>query len=135
MIFGIGSDLVDVRRIEKLLLRFNGHFEKKLFTTNEQCMAATKQSKGLFYAKRFAAKEAFVKALGTGISGGISWKNIEIRNTSQGKPALHLDSSLEAFLNQALPRGAHFQLDLSLADEYPYAQAFVVISYTGTENV
>ena len=132
MIFGIGTDLVDVRHIEKALKTFGARFETRLFTPYEQSLSHKQSNPALYYGKRFAAKEAFVKALGTGIGMAVFWKDVEVRNNALGKLFLQLAYNLQESLRQTLPLQQKIQLDLSLTDEYPYAQAFVVISYWGS---
>ena len=90
LIFGVGIDIIEVSRIEKQLARSDGRFQQRLFTTGEIAYCERKKFKALHYAARFAAKEAFLKALGTGLSGGLSWKDVEIINDQAGKPALRL---------------------------------------------
>lgn len=128
MIIGIGSDLVDIRRIEKTLEKFGHRFINKVFTHFEQTRIQTKSKKASSYAKLFAAKEALLKALGTGFSQGISWQHIEIQHLVIGKPILVLKGrALEIFQN-LIPQNKQAKIDLSLSDDYPYAQAFVILS-------
>jgi len=133
VILGIGSDLVDMRRIEKLCARFGKKFEKRIFTANEIATAdnrgkAGTKAKASSLAKRFAAKEACAKALGTGISGGITWQDISISNHISGAPLLTLSGMAAKRLKKLTPSGMTAQINLTIADEYPTAQAFVVIS-------
>jgi holo-[acyl-carrier protein] synthase len=132
MILGIGSDLVDTKRIDFLLKRFNQRFKNRIFTLSEQNYCESQHYVASSYAKRFAAKEACVKALGIGFQAGIRWIDIEILNNSNGKPFLTLQG--KAFLHlknllKDLPEGKEPRLDLSLCDEGFHAHAFVVISY------
>lgn len=131
MILGIGTDLVDIRRIEKMLTRFGKRFKQRIFTPGERRIAEGQQNPATSYGKRFAAKEACAKALGTGIAAGLSWQDIEVVNAPQGKPILKLSPQLMASLEENLSPSTQIRLDLSLSDEYPYAQAFVVISQEG----
>lgn len=128
MIHGIGTDLVDIRRIEYLLERFGARFLEKVFTPAERARMEMLPPERLapHAAKRFAAKEACAKALGTGIGAHAPWQGIEIGNDEQGRPtATLLDGAREAVAGRH--GKAHVELHLSLSDEYPYAQAFAVL--------
>lgn len=135
MIIGIGSDICDIQRIEQALARFGARFERRLFTAGEQAKARRRAGGGKrngtagTYAKRFAAKEALGKALGTGVGagGGIFWRDIEVVNLPSGKPTLALHGGALAALGRITPAGHTAQVHVSLVDEYPMAQAFVVI--------
>lgn len=135
MIIGIGNDICDIRRIEKSLARFGEAFEARLFTSGERAKAQRRAGGGnrngmaSTYAKRFAAKEALGKALGTGVGagGGIFWRDIEVVNLPSGKPTLRLTGDALAVLTHLTPANHEVVLHLSLVDEYPMAQAFVVI--------
>ena len=134
MILGIGSDMCDIRRIEKTLERHGKRFEARVFTKGEQDKAHSRKggvrnSTASTYAKRFAAKEACGKALGTGVGsgGGIFWKDIEVINLASGKPTLKLTGNAKKALDYLTPKGMKADILVSLADEYPMAQAFVVI--------
>jgi holo-[acyl-carrier protein] synthase len=132
MILGIGSDIVDIRRIEKLFLRFGSRFESRVFRLSEIARADIKGRSGerarfSSLAKRFAAKEACAKALGTGI-GRISWHDMLVSNLPSGAPCLTLSGNAEAVLKGLTPEGSAARIHLSLADDYPVAQAFVIIS-------
>lgn len=132
MIIGIGSDIVDIRRIAKLLLRYNQVFITRLFTDAERCSSVSRLSEAAHYAKRFAAKEALVKALGVGFRKGIKWRDIEIRNDALGKPYIYVygmaEQRLKFLANSAsILESKQPRLHLSLSDEYPYAQAMVVL--------
>ena len=130
MIVGIGCDLVDIRRIEAMLKRFDGRATARLFTVLETERAAVSPHPASSYAKRFAAKEAFAKALGTGIAQGLTWRDVEVAQGPGGKPLLNLSDQAWGMLLGKDPEFSKekIQLDLSLSDEYPYAQAFVIIS-------
>lgn len=133
MIIGIGTDLIDIRRVEKSLKRFGSAFEERMFTEAEIARANGKGRAGMKYrasilAKRIAAKEAFAKALGTGIGKHANWKEIEVINLANGEPSLRLHGAARERLKKITPRGRKAQLHLSMTDEYPFAQAFVVIS-------
>ena len=130
MILGIGTDLVDIRRIGKVLDRHGARFEKRCFTDAERAKAKERQKNNKHaetYAKRFAAKEACVKALGTGFSGDITMRDIGVTKDKNGRPSLTLSGGALKKLNVLMPEGAHPILHLSLTDEPPYAQAFVII--------
>lgn len=133
MILGIGSDIVNIERIEKLLVQFGERFEKKIFTQKEIDYAnirgkAGQRIKSCTLAKRFAAKEAFVKAIGTGFNEGILWREIEVENQAIGKPFITVSGRALVQLQQLSPRGIMPRMDVSLSDDYPFAQAFIVIS-------
>ena len=135
MILGIGSDICDITRIERSLARFGAAFEQRVFTEGEQAKARRRSGGGKrngtasTYAKRFAAKEALGKALGTGVGagGGIFWRDIEVVNLPGGKPTLRLHGGAAAALAYLTPANHHAVIHVSLVDEYPTAQAFVVI--------
>ena len=131
MILGIGSDLVDIRRIQASLDRFGDRFAARVFTDAERARADASGSaaaRAATYAKRFAAKEAASKALGTGYADGVHFKDIEILSDGKNRPTLHLMAGALDRLQALLPAGMVAQIDLSMTDEPPYAQAFVVIS-------
>ena len=132
MILGIGSDLVNTKRIDSLLKTFNQRFKDRVFTPQEQIYCESQHYVASSYAKRFAAKEACAKALGLGFQNGVRWIDIEILNNAQGKPFLTLKGKalihLKNLVND-LPKNAEPRLDLSLCDEGFLAHAFVVISY------
>lgn len=121
MIIGIGTDLVDIRRIQRALDRFPGRFATKIFTPAEQAYADTQRLPAATYAKRFAGKEAFIKAIGE----AATFREVEILNDLKGKPFIRLAESLFTSLAH---RYGEFRIDITLADEYPYAMAYVVIS-------
>lgn len=137
MILGIGSDMCDITRIERSLARFGAAFERRVFTVGEQAKARRRAGGGKrngtasTYAKRFAAKEAFGKAIGTGVGagGGIFWRDIEVVNLPSGKPTIALHGGARAALGRLTPPGHTAVIHLSLVDEYPLAQAFVVIEF------
>lgn len=131
MILGLGSDMVSIARIEEALQRFGNKFEERLFTASEQEKArrATEPRQiAATYAKRFAAKEAFAKALGTGIAGGIQWVDIEVVNDPLGKAQLQLHGRTKILAELQVPEGKQLSLHLSITDEREYAQAVVIIS-------
>lgn len=122
MILGIGTDIVDIRRIEKLIQQHGARFLQRVFTPVEREKCEGRKDSASAYAKRFAAKEAFVKALGTGLSDGISWQDMGVENDAAGKPVMWVSDAMRKRVGQAA------RIDVSLSDDYPYAQAFVVIS-------
>jgi len=127
-IFGIGTDIVNIKRMEKSLRRNGDAFKKRIFSKNEIIYCERKKNPSTFYAKRFAAKEALSKALGTGIRKGINFKNIEISNNKFGKPSIKLSGSTAIFLKEKI-KPKKYSIYLSLSDDEPWAQATVIISY------
>ena len=127
-IFGIGTDIVNIRRIEQSLKKHKFSFKNKIFSKKEISYCDKKKNSSAFYAKRFAAKEAFSKALGTGIRKGVNFKDIEITNNSQGKPSIFLKGDLAAYLKKKI-KCKKYDIHLSLSDDKPWAQATVIISY------
>ena len=127
MIIGYGIDLIDVRRIEKAINRFGERFIKRIFTKNEIIRSDKKQKRIESYAKRFAAKEACSKALGTGFRSGVFWKNIEVVNEKSGKPKLKLNGGAYKRLKKLIPNGNTYNISLSITDDFPWAQANVII--------
>ena len=128
MILGIGNDLCDIRRIEKSLERFGDRFIQRIFTEVEQKRSEGRATRAASYAKRFAAKEACSKALGTGLRRGVFWRDMGVINMRGGKPTLALTNGALARLQEMTPAGMTAQIDLTLTDEYPLAQAIVIIS-------
>ena len=127
MIVGIGSDLIDIRRIEKTLERFGERFTQRIFTDMEQRKSDRREQRAASYAKRFAAKEACSKALGTGLSGDIFWRDMGVVNLPGGKPTMRLTGGAKARLQSMLPAKHDAHVHLTITDDYPLAQAFVVI--------
>jgi holo-[acyl-carrier protein] synthase len=127
MIIGIGSDLSDIRRIQKSIERFGERFTNKVFTDTERARSERKPDKASSYAKRFAAKEACAKALGTGLRRGVYLKDMGVVNLRSGQPTLALTGGAAARLAEMTPAGHVATIHLSLTDDHPYAQAFVVI--------
>ncbi|MCC3860660.1 holo-ACP synthase [Pseudemcibacter aquimaris] len=127
-IIGLGNDLTDIRRIEKSLNRFDGRFMKRVFTDGEIEYCQSKGNHASNFAKRFAAKEACSKALGTGFAKGVYWKDMEVINDDLGKPILKLTGGARDRLKELTPDGLEAQIDLSLTDEPPLAQAIVIIT-------
>lgn len=127
MIIGLGSDLTDIRRIEQALERFGERFIERIFTETERARSERRAGRVGSYAKRFAAKEACAKALGTGMRRGVFWKDMGVVNARSGEPTLVLAGGAAARLAELTPPGHTSRLWLTLTDEHPYAQAFVVI--------
>ena len=127
-IFGIGTDIVNIKRMEKSIKRYDKKFKKRIFSDNEIIYCEKKKDPAAFYAKRFAAKEALTKALGVGIRKGIDLKNIEICNNLQGKPSIKLKGNVNTLLKNKI-KNKKYYIYLSLADDKPWAQATVIISY------
>ena len=128
MIIGIGTDLIDIRRIEKSLDRFGDRFTNRIFTEIERTKSERRANRAASYAKRFAAKEACAKALGTGMAQGVTWQDMGVETMPGGKPSMRLTRGAAARLAALTPQGMHAQVDLTITDDYPLAQAFVVIS-------
>ena len=127
-IFGIGTDIVNIKRIKKILKNNGTRFKNKIFSESEINYCEKKRDPGPFYAKRFAAKEAFTKALGTGIRKGINLKNIIIFNDVYGRPKIKLKGSTYNYLKKKI-KSKKYNIHLSLTDDKPWAQATVIISY------
>ena len=127
MIIGIGSDLCDIRRIEKTLARYGKQFAERCFTETERRKSDRRANRAASYAKRFAAKEACAKALGTGLRRGVFWKDMGVVNLPSGQPTMRLIGGALARLHMITPEGCDSIIHLTITDEYPLAQAFVVI--------
>jgi holo-[acyl-carrier protein] synthase len=127
MIIGIGSDLADIRRIEKTLERFGDRFIQRVFTEVEQAKSERRRARTASYAKRWAAKEACSKALGTGLRMGVAWREMGVVNLPSGQPTMHLTGGAAVRLDALLPPGLHPRIHVTITDDHPYAQAFVVI--------
>ncbi len=130
MILGLGSDICDIRRIERALERFGQKFIDRVFTESEKKRAERRSgtNRSGTYAKRFAAKEACAKALGTGFARGVFMSDLSVVNLPGGQPTLHLSGGAAARLQQLTPVGMQPRIDLTMTDEYPYAYAQVIIS-------
>ncbi len=128
MIIGVGSDLVDIRRIEQTLTRYGERFIERIFTPLEREKSERRANRAESYARRFAAKEACAKALGTGLRLGVFWRDMGVVNLPGGRPTLQLTGGALARLKSLLPPGTEARIDLSLTDEPPIAQAIVIIS-------
>ena len=134
MIIGIGSDLSDIRRVEKTLARFGERFKTRIFTDIERTRSERKPGPAASYAKRFAAKEACAKALGTGMRAGVFWKDMGVVNARSGQPTMTLTGGAARRLASLTPAGRRAVIHLSLTDDHPYAQAFVVIEAVKDED-
>ena len=128
MVIGLGNDLIDIRRIEKSLERFGARFINRLFTEKEQERSERKHNRAASYAKRFAAKEACSKALGTGLRKGVYWRDMGVSNIAGGKPTMVLTGGALQRLRELTPPGYTAQIDLTLTDDFPLAQAIVLIT-------
>lgn len=129
MILGLGNDLIDIRRIEKTLDRFGARFVDRVFTEEEKRKADGRiAARAATYAKRFAAKEACAKALGTGLRDGVFWRDMGVVNLPSGQPTLVLAGGAARRLASMLPPGKTARIDLTMTDDYPMAEAVVIIS-------
>lgn len=129
MIIGLGNDLIDIRRIERTLERFGERFVHRVFTETERRKSDGRAQRAASYAKRFAAKEACAKALGTGVPRrGVHWRDLGVVNLPSGKPTLALSGGALARLQEITPEGMVAQIDLTLTDDFPLAEAVVIIS-------
>ena len=129
MIIGLGNDLIDIRRIEKTLERFGERFVARVFTEVEQAKSDRRATRAASYAKRFAAKEACAKALGTGVPRrGVHWRHMGVVNLPSGKPTMALTEGAARRLEEITPKGMAAQIDITITDDYPLAQAIVIIS-------
>lgn len=127
MIIGIGSDLTDIRRIQASLDRFGDRFTNRCFTELERTRSERKPDRASSYAKRFAAKEACAKALGTGMRGAVYWRDMGVVNLPSGQPTMALTGGAAERLQRLTPPGMKTLIHVSLTDDHPYAQAFVII--------
>jgi holo-[acyl-carrier protein] synthase len=128
MILGVGSDMTDIRRIEKVIERHGERFLSRIFTDKERARAERKKNRVQTYAKRFAAKEACSKALGTGMRGGVWWRDMGVVNLPSGRPAMLLTGGALKRLEALTPEGFDARIDLTISDEGTMAQALVIIS-------
>jgi holo-[acyl-carrier protein] synthase len=128
MILGIGSDLIDIRRIEQTIARHGERFIGRIFTDVERAKAERRKNRIDTYAKRFAAKEACAKALGTGLRAGVFWRDMGVVNLPSGRPTMRLTGGALERLQAITPVGHEARIDVTITDEYPIAQAFVIIS-------
>jgi holo-[acyl-carrier protein] synthase len=128
MILGIGSDLIDIRRIEKTMERHGARFLNRIYTDVEKAKSDKRMQRAASYAKRFAAKEACSKALGTGLRKGVFWRDMGVVNLPGGKPSMRLTGGALDRLKSMTPPGMRAQIDLSITDDFPLAQAIVIIT-------
>ncbi len=128
MIIGIGNDIIDIRRVERTLERFGERFIRRIFTATERARSERRAGRAASYAKRFAAKEACSKALGTGLRRGVYWRDMGVVNLASGKPTMELKGGAAKRLAELVPAGMTAQIDVTITDEPPIAQAIVIIS-------
>jgi len=128
MILGVGNDLIDIRRIEKAIERYGDRFLARVFTDTERQKSDRRRERAASYAKRFAAKEACAKALGTGFRNGVYWRDMGVVNLRSGRPTMVLTGGAAEQLRRITPEGRAARIDLTLTDDFPLAQAMVVIS-------
>jgi holo-[acyl-carrier protein] synthase len=134
MILGVGSDVVDIRRVERAIARFGERFVQRIFTEAERARAERRPAQlAATYAKRFAAKEACAKALGTGFKGGVFWRDMGVVNLYTGQPTMALTGGAAVRLAAITPPGCVARIHVSLTDDFPLAQSFVVISAESAE--
>ena len=134
MILGLGNDMIDIRRIAATLDRFGDRFLDRIFTPVERARSDRRNQRAASYAKRFAAKEACAKALGTGLRAGVHWRNMGVINLPSGRPTLQVSGGALAQLNSITPPGYEARIDLTLSDDFPWAQAIVIITGLRTHN-
>ncbi|BCG81379.1 holo-ACP synthase [Mesorhizobium sp. 113-3-3] len=134
MIIGIGSDLIDIRRIEKSLERHGRRFVERIYTELEQARSENRRARAASYAKRFAAKEACAKALGTGLAQGVFWRDMGVVNLPSGAPTMALTGGALIRLQNILPPGHRAAIHLTITDDFPLAQAFVIIEALPVEE-
>ena len=127
MIIGIGNDIMDIRRMDKTLERYGERFVTRIFTQTEIAKSEHRRQRAASYAKRFAAKEACSKALGTGMTSGVFWRDMGVVNLPSGKPTMELTNGAGARLAAILPPGCESAIHLTITDDWPLAQAFVII--------
>jgi holo-[acyl-carrier protein] synthase len=128
MILGLGSDLIDIRRIEQVIARFGDRFLDRIFTDVERGKCDRRENRAASYARRFAAKEACAKALGTGFRHGVFWRDLGVVNRPSGQPTMRLTGGALRRLGELTPPGMTARLDVTLTDEPPIAQAVVIIT-------
>ncbi len=128
MIIGLGNDLCDIRRIERTLEKFDRRFIERIFTPIEIAKSERRHQRAASYAKRFAAKEACSKALGTGFRRGVFWRDLGVANLPSGKPTMVMTGGALARLEEITPEGMSAQIDVTITDDYPLAQAIVIIT-------
>ena len=128
MIIGIGNDMIDIRRVERTIERYGERFLERVFTEAERLKSDGRAMRAASYAKRFAAKEACAKALGTGFRQGVFWRDMGVVNLPSGRPTLELTGGAARVLARLTPQGHEVRIDLSITDDFPTAQAIVIIS-------
>ena len=128
MIIGLGNDIIDIRRVERTIKRYGERFLSRVFTEIERRKSDNRAGRAASYAKRFAAKEACAKALGTGFRQGVFWRDVGVVNLPSGRPTLQLTGGAARALEQLTPEGHEVRIDLSITDDFPTAQAIVIIS-------
>jgi len=128
MIIGLGNDIIDIRRVERTIERYGERFLSRIFTETERRKSENRAGRAASYAKRFAAKEACAKALGTGFRHGVFWRDIGVVNLPSGRPTLQLTGGASRALQRLTPEGHEVRIDLSITDDFPTAQAIVIIS-------
>ncbi len=128
MIIGLGNDLIDIRRIEQTIERYGDRFLARIYTDVERQRSDRRHQRAASYAKRFAAKEACAKALGTGIRSGVFWRDMGVVNLASGRPTLELTGGAAERLRAITPKGLGVRIDLTITDDFPLAQAIVIIS-------
>jgi holo-[acyl-carrier protein] synthase len=128
MILGLGSDLIDIRRVAESIERFGDRFLGRIFTDVERAKSDRRANRAASYAKRFAAKEACSKALGTGLNRGVYWRDMGVVNLPGGKPTMRLTNGALRRLREITPKGHTAVIDLTITDDFPLAQAIVIIS-------
>ena len=128
MIIGLGNDIIDIRRVERTMERYGERFLSRIFTQTERLKSENRAGRAASYAKRFAAKEACAKALGTGFRHGVFWRDIGVVNLPSGRPTLQLTGGASRALQRLTPEGHEVRIDLSITDDFPTAQAIVIIS-------
>ena len=128
MIIGLGNDMIDIRRVERTIERYGERFLTRVFTKTERLKSDGRVGRAASYAKRFAAKEACAKALGTGFRRGVFWRDMGVVNLPSGRPTLQLTGGAARALQLLTPEGHEVRIDLSITDDFPTAQAIVIIS-------
>jgi holo-[acyl-carrier protein] synthase len=128
MIIGLGNDMIDIRRVERTIERYGERFLERVFTEAERLKSDGRAMRAASYAKRFAAKEACAKALGTGFRQGVFWRDMGVVNLPSGRPTLELTGGAARVLARLTPQGHEVRIDLSITDDFPTAQAIVIIS-------
>lgn len=128
MILGLGNDIIDIRRVEKTIERYGERFLTRVFTDTERRKSEGRALRAASYAKRFAAKEACAKALGTGFRRGVYWRDMGVVNLPSGRPTLELTGGAARVLEELTPEGHEVRIDLTITDDFPTAQAIVIIS-------